>query len=64
MCRGHGSSTMASDKTLNRVIGPVSPSKSPDEGGLGVSLARLVPEEEWQLWSPTPPFRPTHDACS
>lgn len=55
-------STLA-DETAERVFGPVSASKSPDEGGLGVSLARLVPEKEWQFWSPTPPAFPSHDAC-
>ena len=55
--------TTLSDKTAERVFGPVSASKSADEGGLGVSLARLVPEKDWQFWSPTPPFRPDHDAC-
>ena len=53
-----------SDKTLQRVFGPVANTTSPDEGGLGVSLARLVAADEWQLWKPTPPFRPTHDDCS
>jgi hypothetical protein len=55
--------TTLSDKTAERVFGPVSASKSPEDGGLGVSLARLVPEKDWQFWSPTPPYRPTHDAC-
>ena len=59
----HFHATTLSDKTAERVFGPVSASKSPEEGGLGVSLARLVPEKDWQFWSPTPPFRPDHDAC-
>jgi hypothetical protein len=53
-----------SDKALERVFGPISNTTSPDEGGLGVPLARLVPEHEWHFWSPTPRFRPTQDACS
>jgi hypothetical protein len=59
----HFHATTLSDQTAERVFGPVSASKSPDEGGLGVSLARLVPEKDWQFWAPTPWFRPTHDAC-
>jgi hypothetical protein len=62
--RGNGfHATTLSDKTAERVFGPVSASKSPDEGGLGVSLPRLVPEKDWQFWSPTPPAFPDHDAC-
>ena len=53
-----------SDDTLKRVFGPISRTSSPDEGGLAVSLARLLPADDWSLWSPTPRFRPTHDACS
>lgn len=53
-----------SDKTLQRVFGPVSKSTSPDDGGLAVSLARLLPPHGWNFWSPTPWFRPTQDACS
>jgi hypothetical protein len=63
--RGNGFRGSApSDKTLNRVFGPVANSTAPDEGGLGVSLARLVSPADWQFWSPTPVFRPTHDNCS
>jgi hypothetical protein len=53
-----------SDKTLRRVFGPVAKSTSPDEGGLAVSLARLLPAHEWKFWSPTPWYKPTQDACS
>ena len=62
--RGSGlHATTLSGKTAERVFGPVSASKSPEEGGLGISLARLVPQKHWQFWSPTPPFRPEEDAC-
>ena len=59
----HFHATTLSDTTAERVFGPVSASKSPLEGGLGVSLARLVPEKNWQWWQPEPPVNPTHDGC-
>jgi hypothetical protein len=55
--------TTLTDKTAERVFGPISPSKSPRDGGLGVSLARLVPEKAWEWWAPEPPVHPTHDGC-
>lgn len=55
--------TTLADKTAERVFGPISASKSPRDGGLGVSLARLVPEKAWEWWQPEPPVHPTHDGC-
>ena len=48
-------STPPSDKTLERVFGPVSGSKDPDAGGLGVSAAELVLKSEHYGWEDNGP---------
>jgi hypothetical protein len=48
-------STPPSDKTLERVFGPVSSSKDPDAGGLGVSAAELVLKSERYGWEDNGP---------
>jgi len=55
--------TTLADTTAEKVFGPVSASKSPEEGGLDVPLSRLVPEKAWEWWAPEPPVNPTHDGC-
>jgi hypothetical protein len=59
----HFHATTLADKSAERVFGPVSASRSPDEGGLGVSLSRLVPEKDWEWWEPTPIVNPVKDNC-
>jgi hypothetical protein len=59
----HFYATTLADQTAERVFGPVSASTSPVEGGLGVSLARLVPEKNWVWWEPTPIVNPYKDNC-
>ena len=60
---GHFHAVTLADQTAERVFGPVSASKSPNEGGLGVPLARLTPEKNWIWWQPTPVVNPVKDNC-
>jgi hypothetical protein len=56
----HG--TPPPDDTLKRMFVPVPDSNRPQDGGLGISPARLMREADWHLWSPPRTARPTTPA--
>jgi hypothetical protein len=53
------------EKTLKNLTEPVPKDNSPEQKGLGISMEKLIAEEETELWSPNSgePEKEREDAC-